>query len=150
MNRWQAAALVIICASAGLLLSQESAQAAFATSDKVATASVSQELTLTILPAVEATVISSSAPEQEANGISQQFTLGVRANTGWAIETSITSTAYYQGTCQTSNSAGERNQNDSFQLINVDCQQPISWADQPATVDLNWQVTPAVGGGLSD
>ena len=148
MNRFTAIALLVVAA---FLLSSAPSRAAYSTSQQTASASVSQQLVLVIPPAVEATVISSPAPEQSGQDINQQFVLGIRANTAWALSTQITTTAINAGTCQPANEPGPRNQDNGYQLVSVDCQQPLSWADQPGIAQITWQVAPALsGGGIND
>jgi hypothetical protein len=116
--------------------------------------SVKQQSTITleILPAIETQILSESEQVQVGRTIYKSFTLGVRANTAWSLDTEITTPTALtdQGICQTASAVGQRNLDNGFQVVEIDCAQPISWADQPTAIGLAYSVSAGLVDDRSD
>ncbi|MFZ9739952.1 MAG: hypothetical protein ACO3EZ_18350 [Prochlorotrichaceae cyanobacterium] len=107
-----------------------------------ASVSTTQELTLVILPAIETRVFSTDAPVvSPGNGISQEWIVGVRANTEWSSRFEAGGNLISDPLCSPSTISGQSNSDDRYQLYSVQCLQDVSWADSSGAAQLQAAIT---------
>ena len=120
------------------------ANAAYSNSGEV---SVQSTLTVVIEPAFESVTMSDQSYINNRTA-HRDIAIGVRANQSWALDYFIEPSALTinQPSCQTAGTIGERNKDNSFQLIGLNCQRDLSWGDQTAQPEINviHQVRPSL------
>lgn len=121
------------------------AKASYTTDGSV---SNSSELSFTILPTIEQTVLADQTWQTPIE-LKRQINIGVRANfNNWALDYQIifNPNRVNQASCNTFGIIGNRNLNDNFQEVGLNCSQKISYADStnwPA-IDVIYQVKPTL------
>jgi len=116
-----------------------------ASTAKSATDSATQQLTLTILPAIETHLVQVGEPIIQEQTLVQQFAVYARANTTWSFSVSPVYDAGRANLpiCNHQEQILPSNSDDSFQIYYFSCWQKLSWADTSTNgifVNLNvWQ-----------
>lgn len=94
-------------------------------------ASVSQTLRLTILPAME-TVLQEGQTTKEGRYLHKRFTVYGRSNTPWHIQAAavLDPGRVHQAYCLFPEQTLPDNDDDAFQTYEIDCFQELSWGDK--------------------
>ena len=120
------------------------ANAAYSNSGEV---SVQSTLTVIVEPALEQVTLSDQSYINNRTAY-RDIAVGVRANQSWAFDYFIepSELTVNQPSCQTAGTIGERNKNNDFQFIDLNCQRDLSWGDQIDQPEINviYQVRPSL------